>query len=159
MAFFVLCPYCAPAAEKALFWGCVHVARPGLNPAAGLLVPVVAVPAVVALVVLFFVRGPVPGSVRRAVPGPAAGRRRCAPVGCRPCGLLPGWSCPSVRSLAPWLGWSPSKSRAGRVIRGRGGSTWRRACCPPGRADLGPGCFAWCRIAGGVAGVRLVRAG
>ena len=37
------------------------------------------------------------------------------------------------------------KEQGGRVIRGRGGSTWRRACCPPGRADLGPGCSTWCR--------------
>ena len=93
MAFFVLCPYCAPVAEKALFWGCVHVARPGLNPAAGLLVPVVAVVVVAAVPALVFSSLPValcPGLVRCAVPGPAAGRRRRGPAGCRPCGSPPG---------------------------------------------------------------------
>ena len=47
------------------------------------------------------------------------------------------------------------KEQGGRVIRGPRGSACCRACCSPGRADLGPGCFtwcrAWCRIAGGVA--------
>ena len=64
---------------------------PGLDPAAGLLVGAVALAAVVALVALFFAPGLCPGPVRCAVPGPAAGRRRCAPAaGRRPCGLPPG---------------------------------------------------------------------
>ena len=44
------------------------------------------------------------------------------------------------------------KEQGGRVIRGRGGPAWCRVCCSPGRADLGPGCSTWFRIAGGVAG-------
>ena len=48
------------------------------------------------------------------------------------------------------------KEQGGRVIGGRSGPAWCRVCCSPGRADLGPGCSARCRIAGGVAGVLLV---
>ena len=119
--------------------GCRVILRqlPGLDPAAGLLVVLVVV---VALAVLFFVRGPVPWS----------GWLRCSWPCCRPSSA---WSCrlPPVRIAAgvvvpvgvvvaqvvPVAG----KERGGRVISGPGGSTW----CP-----------AWCRIAGGVAGVRLV---
>ena len=100
---------------------------PGLDPAAGLLVVVVAV-----------------GVVLLA----AARADRCR--GGRALRVVVG-------SLVVLV---VGKEQGGRVIRGRGGSTWRRACCPPGRADLRPGCSTWCRaccrIAGGVAGVRLV---
>ena len=130
----------------------------GLDPAAGLpvvLVVGVAVAAVPVLVVLFFARGPVPWP----------GWLRCSWPCCRP---SPVCSCrlPPVRIAAgvvvsvgafvgALVGLVAFKEQGGRVIRGRCGSTWRRACCPPGRADLGPGCSTWCRIAGGVAGVRL----
>ena len=170
------------------------MARPGLNPAAGLLVPVVAVPAVVALVVLFFVRGPVPwlGSLRCSWPccrpspvcscrlppvriaagvvvsvgafvgalvglvafkeqggagDPRPGRFHLAP------GLLSAWSCRSRAGLlrlvpvvvgvllllvavradrrrggcARRCGRGLPGRAGGRVIRGPGGTTWRRA--------------------------------
>ena len=120
--------------------------------------------------------------------GRASGRRgrcgRCA----RPGGsLLCPWPCALVRFAAPFLALVPVvvgvllllvavradrrrggcarrcgrglPGRAGgRVARGPGGSTWRRACWPPGRADLGPGWSTWCRIAGGVAGILLLPA-
>ena len=138
--------------------GCRGILRqvPGLDPAAGLLVVLVVV---VALVVLFFARVPVPWS----------GSLRCSWPCCR---SSSAWSCwlPPVRiaaglpvAVVALVVLVVGKEQGGRVIRGPGGSTWRRACCPPGRADLGPGCFtwcrSWCRIAGGVAGVRLVLAG
>ena len=117
------------------------MARPGLNPAAGLLVPVVAVPAVVALVVLFFALALLPavgGVLLPALP---------------PVRIAAGVFVPALVVLVA------VKEQGGRVIRGRGGPAWCRVCCSPGRADLGPGCSTRCRIAGGVAGVRLVRAG
>ena len=126
-----------------------------LDPAAGLLVVGVAVVAVVALAVLLFARCPVPWS----------GSLRCSWPCCRPSSA---WSCrlPPVRIAAgvvvpvgvvvALVVLVAVKEQGGRVIGGRGGSTWRRACCSPGRADLGPGCSARCRIAGGVAGVFLV---
>ena len=80
----------------------------GLDPAAGLLVGVVALAAVVALVALFFARSLCPGPVRCAVPGPAAGCRRRGPAGCRPCGSPPGFRW----SWSHWSCWSPAKSRA-----------------------------------------------
>ena len=113
---------------------------PGLDPVPGLLVVLVVG---VAVPVLVFSSLPValcPGLVRCAVPGPAAGRRRCGSAGSRPCGSPPGsrWSVVALVVLVV------GKEQGGRVILGPGCSTW---------------CRDWCRIAGGVAGVRLVRAG
>ena len=132
--------------------------RPGLNPAAGLLVPVVAVVVVAAVPALVFSSLPV-------ALWPWSGSLRCSWPCCRPSSA---WSCrlPPVRIAAgvvvpvgvvvALVVLVAVKEQGGRVIGGRGGSTWRRACCSPGRADLGPGCSARCRIAGGVAGVFLV---
>ena len=98
-------------------------------------------------------------------PVPWSGSLRCSWPCCRPSSA---WSCrlPPVRIAAgvvvpvgvvvALVVLVAVKEQGGRVIGGRGGSTWRRACCSPGRADLGPGCSARCRIAGGVAGVFLV---
>ena len=137
--------------------GCRGILRqvPGLDPAAGLLVVLVVV---VALVVLFFARVPVPWS----------GSLRCSWPCCRPSSA---WSCrlPPVRIAAgvvvpvgvvvALVVLVAVKEQGGRVIGGRSGPAWCRVCCSPGRADLGPGCSTRCRIAGGVAGVRLVLAG
>ena len=120
------------------------MARPGLNPAAGLLVPVVAVPAVVALVVLFFVRGPVPW----------LGSLRCSWPCCRP---SPVCSCrlPPVRiaagvvvSVGAFVG-----ALVGLVaFKEQGGAGDPR----PGRFHLAPGLLsAWsCRSRAGL--LRLV---
>ena len=115
----------------------------GLDPAAGLLV------AVAALVVLFFARG--------SVAWPC-----CRPSAVCSCRLPPVRIAAGV-VVGALVGLVAFKEQGGRVALGPGGPAWRRACCPPGRADLGRGCSTWCRawfqIAGGVAGVRLVLAG
>ena len=119
----------------------------------------VAVPAVVALAVLFFARGPVPWS----------GSLRCSWPCCRPSSA---WSCcwsPPVRIAAglPVVVVAGAvlvvvgKEQGGRVIRGPGGV---QPGAGPAVRQVVPGscsawCRAWCRIAGGVAGVRLVPAG
>ena len=92
---------------------------PGLDPAAGFLVVLVVV---VALVVLLFARGP----------RPWPGWLRCSWPCCR---SSSAWSCRPVPVLVT------GKEQGGRVIRGPGGPAW---------------CRAWCRIAGGVAGVLLL---
>ena len=119
--------------------GCRGILRqvPGLDPAAGLLVVLVVV---VALVVLFFARVPVPWS----------GSLRCSWPCCR---SSSGWSCrlPPVRIAAgvvvPFGVVVPVALVVVVVGKEQGG---------PGRFTW---CRSWCRIAGGVARVRLVRAG
>ena len=119
---------------------------PGLDPVPGLPVVLVAVAAVLALAVLFFVRGPVPWP----------GSLRCSWPCCR---SSSAWSCcrsPPVRiaagAVVPFGVAVPvalvvlvaGKEQGDRKTLGPGDCAWRRACCPPGRADLGPGCFTWC---------------
>ena len=87
------CPAAAPPSAGRVILRQV----PGLDPAAGLLVVVVAVVVVAAVPVLVFSSLPVslcPGPVRCAVPGLAAGCCRRGPAaGRRPCGSLAGaWS-------------------------------------------------------------------
>ena len=110
---------------------------PGLDPAAGLLVVLVVV---VALVVLFFARVPVPWS----------GSLRCS------------WPC--CRSSSAWSCRLPPVRIAAGVVVPFGVVVAVAQVVPVvGKEQGGPGrftwCRSWCRIAGGVARVRLVRAG
>ena len=107
---------------------------PVLDPAAGLpvvLVVGVALAAVPFLVVLFFARGraPRPGSLRRSWPC----CRSSSVCFCRlpPVRIAAGLPVVMVAGAVLLV---VGKEQGGRVILGPGGSTWCRACCPPGGA-------------------------